>query len=167
MIVKWPSTPLGFLMRRGYWRARTGARNIVAARGASAIGWEHLSFGEGNQIGENAEFVVDGVDGLRVHIGANILFARGFYLRSSNHVYADRSRPILEQGHASKRVPFNGMDYAIVIEDDCWIGANVVVVSGAHIGRGCVIAAGAVVAGVIPPYSIAGGTPARVIGERK
>ncbi len=131
------------------------------------IGWEFIRFGEDNAIGENAEFVADGTDGLRVYIGSNILFARGVYLRSSNHVLADRHRHILEQGHESKHVPFEGAEYAIVIEDECWIGANVIILSGAHIGRGAVIAAGAVVTGVIPSYTIAGGLPARVIAERK
>jgi len=55
----------------------------------------------------------------------------------------------------------------IVIEDDCWIGAKVTFLDGAHVGRGCVIAAGAVVRGEIPAYSIAAGVPARVIKSRK
>ena len=111
--------------------------------------------------------VADGTDGLTVHIGSNILFARGVYLRSANHGLDDRHRPIVEQANVSKRVTFGGADYAIVIEDDAWIGANAIIVSGAHVGRGAVIGAGSVVTGVIPPYAIAAGVPARVIGERK
>jgi acetyltransferase-like isoleucine patch superfamily enzyme len=55
----------------------------------------------------------------------------------------------------------------IVVGDDCWIGAKVTFLDGAHVGKGSVIAAGAVVRGEIPPYSIAVGVPARVIKFRK
>jgi acetyltransferase-like isoleucine patch superfamily enzyme len=54
-----------------------------------------------------------------------------------------------------------------VIEDDVWIGAGVTVVDGVTIGRGSVIGAGAVVTNDIPPYSIAVGTPAKPIKDRR
>lgn len=43
---------------------------------------------------------------------------------------------------------------AIIIENNCWLGANVTVLRGTHIGEGCVIGAGAVVKGDIPPHSL-------------
>ena len=42
----------------------------------------------------------------------------------------------------------------ITIEDNCWIGANATILRGTHIGEGCVIGAGTVVKGEIPPHSI-------------
>ena len=54
----------------------------------------------------------------------------------------------------------------IILEDDVWIGANVTVLSGVHIGQGAVIAAGAVVTRDVPPYAIAAGVPASVIKYR-
>lgn len=51
----------------------------------------------------------------------------------------------------------------VVIEDDVFIGTRAIICKGAHIGRGSIIAAGSVVTGVIPPMSIAAGSPARVI----
>ncbi len=167
VVVMWPSTPIGYALRRAYWRRKTGAREIIVARGAQLRGCEFIRMGEHNAIGEGTEFVADGTGGLKVHIGSHILFARGVYLRSANHGLDDRTRPIVEQANVSKRVSFQGADYAIVIEDDVWIGANATIVSGAHIGRGAVIGAGSVVTGVIPAYAIAAGVPARVIGERK
>jgi acetyltransferase-like isoleucine patch superfamily enzyme len=53
-----------------------------------------------------------------------------------------------------------------VIEDDCWVGANTTFLDGAHVGRGCVIAAGSLVRGEIPPYSVLVGSPARVLKSR-
>ncbi len=53
----------------------------------------------------------------------------------------------------------------VVIEDDVFIGTRSIIGKGAHIGRGSIIAAGSVVSGSIPPMSIAGGIPAKVIGK--
>lgn len=53
-----------------------------------------------------------------------------------------------------------------VIEDDVWIGSRVTVLKGVRIGRGAVIAAGAVVTRDVPPYAIVGGVPARQIRQR-
>lgn len=56
-----------------------------------------------------------------------------------------------------------GYDRDIVIDEDAWIGSNVTLLAGVHIGRGATVAAGAVVTKDIPPYCIAGGIPAKVI----
>lgn len=57
-------------------------------------------------------------------------------------------------------------DLPVVIEDDCWIGANVTILKGVRIGRGSVVAAGAVVTKSCEPYSIIGGVPAKLIKKR-
>ena len=54
----------------------------------------------------------------------------------------------------------------ITVEDDVWLGFRVTVLSGVTVGRGAVVAAGSVVTKDIPPYSIVGGVPARVIRYR-
>lgn len=56
-----------------------------------------------------------------------------------------------------------GYDQDVIVENDVWIGCNVTLLSGVHIGRGATVAAGAVVNKDVPPYSIVGGVPARVI----
>lgn len=56
-----------------------------------------------------------------------------------------------------------GESAPIVIGDDVWLGARVIVLRGANIGNGCVIGANSVVKGTIPAYSLAAGSPARVI----
>jgi len=91
--------------------------------------------------------------GKQVSIAANTTFA------ATNHAFADRSVPIQSQGF----LPSKG---GIILEDDVWIGANCVLLDGAHIKHGAVIGAGTVVRGEVAPYSIVVGTPNRVIGWR-
>lgn len=56
----------------------------------------------------------------------------------------------------------------VVVEEDVWIGANVILCPGVHIGRGCVVAAGSVCvkSREYPPYTVLGGNPAKVIRFR-
>lgn len=65
---------------------------------------------------------------------------------------------------SNEKLPEN--DAAVVIEDDVWTGANVTILKGVTIGRGSVVAAGAVVTKSCPPYSIIGGVPAKVLKMR-
>lgn len=91
-------------------------------------------------------------------IGDHVTIGQMVNVQAGNHIYEDRNLRIDQQG-----VRYKG----IVIEDDCWIGAQAVIVDGVTIGQGSVIGAGAVVTHSIPPYSVAVGNPARVIKERK
>jgi acetyltransferase-like isoleucine patch superfamily enzyme len=92
-----------------------------------------------------------------IHIGEYCMIASHCGIYANNHIFTDRFRPIMLQGVTTE---------GIVIEDDCWLGTGVKVLDGVRIGRGCVIGAGAVVTKNIPPYSIAVGIPAKVIGTR-
>ncbi len=94
-----------------------------------------------------------------ITLGDAVLIAANCTLAPTNHAIADRERRIRDQGF----MPSRG---GIVIEDDVWLGANVVDLDGAHIATGCVIAAGAVVRGKLEPYGIYAGVPAVRVGER-
>lgn len=94
-----------------------------------------------------------------ITLGDAVLIAANCTLAPTNHAIADRDRRIRDQGF----MPSRG---GIVIEDDVWLGANVVVLDGAYIAKGCVIAAGAVVRGKLEPYGIYAGVPAVRVGER-
>ena len=93
-----------------------------------------------------------------IKIGDNCLFGPNVGLRTADHRFENVNMPISEQGHNCKN---------ITIEDDVWIGANVVVVGGVSIGRGAVVGAGAVVTKDVPAFAVVGGVPARLIKYRK
>lgn len=95
-----------------------------------------------------------------ITLGNEVLVAAGCIFVPANHAVADIGRSIRLQGH----LPSKG---GVVIEDDVWIGANCVFLDGAVVRRGSVINAGSVVGGEIAPYSIAAGTPCRVIRRRE
>lgn len=62
--------------------------------------------------------------------------------------------------------PEGKQDQDVILEEDVWLGANVVLLNGVKIGRGAVIAAGSVCRNKIPPYAIVAGNPAKVVGFR-
>ena len=57
-------------------------------------------------------------------------------------------------------------DQDVHIEDDVWIGTNTTLLKGVTVGRGAVVAAGALVTKDVPPYAIVGGVPAKVLKYR-
>lgn len=73
-----------------------------------------------------------------------------------------------ESGDLESPIAFQDMREkgGVIIEDDVSVGGNVTILDGVRIGTGCVIGAGAVVTKDIPPYSIAYGVPAKVMGTR-
>lgn len=81
----------------------------------------------------------------RIRIGKNCLFGENVRLYDHNHCYKDLNRHIAEQGYTCAD---------IIIEDDCWIGSNVVILKGVHIGRHSVIGAGVIVAKDVPENTV-------------
>lgn len=91
-----------------------------------------------------------------VTIGDRVYTSPFTQIIAVNHVFDDPARPFVEQGITAE---------GIVVEDDVWLGANVVVTDGVRIGKGAVVAAGAVVTRDVPPHTVVAGVPARVIKE--
>lgn len=89
-----------------------------------------------------------------VTIGNHVNLAQGITVTALNHNFSDSDKRIDEQGVSTKQV---------TIGNDCWIGANAVILPGVTIGNHCVIAAGAVVTKDVPSHSLAVGVPAKVI----
>jgi acetyltransferase-like isoleucine patch superfamily enzyme len=94
----------------------------------------------------------------KVALGDGVRLSSFATIAGQNHVFSDLTRPIYEQP-----VSFLG----IVIGDDVWVGAHVVVLDGVTVGAHSVLEAGAIVTKDVPEYSIVGGNPARVLQDRR
>lgn len=134
-----------------------GARTMVDAfvKIKPAGGSGEVVIGEDCAINSGCVFYT----GNGIRIGDAVLIAANCTLAPTNHEFGDVSKRIRDQGFQASRG-------GIVIEDDVWLGANVVVLDGAVIGQGTVVAAGSVVRGVLEPYSIYAGVPAKRTGAR-
>jgi acetyltransferase-like isoleucine patch superfamily enzyme len=93
-----------------------------------------------------------------VEIGPDCLIASGCKFIDHDHGTARRDIPMNQQA--------DGAEMPITLEEDVWLGANAVVLKGVRIGRGAIVAAGAVVTKSVPPFEIWGGVPAGKISER-
>ncbi len=109
-------------------------------------------------IGSNTHFAPYCVLYGPLSVGENCAIAAHVVLASVAHSYADPDTPMVKQ-------PTN--QQKITLEDNVWIGANAVITPGVTIGTGSIVGAGAVVTKDVPPYSVVGGVPAKLIKMRK
>ena len=109
-----------------------------------------ITIGRDSLIGECS--VIRGQGG--VSIGDRVYTSPLCQILAVDHVVSDPERPFVEQGITAR---------GIVIEDDVWIGAGAIVTDGVRVGQGAVVAAGAVVTKDVPPHTVVGGVPARVL----
>lgn len=153
-MVKYIPPPVGdycraFVLRCGAarirsWRIREGVtfwfpRRFAMGRNCTLNEWVYIDAYGGITLG----------DGVRVAARASLI--------SVNHRFDDPDQPIHMQGLVPGR---------IVVGDDVWIGINATILAGVTIGRGAIVAAGAVVTREVPPLAIVGGVPAKIIGWR-
>lgn len=94
-------------------------------------------------------------------IGDNVIFGPHPTIITGDHRIDVIGKYIID---SHEKLPEN--DAPVIIEDDVWTGANITILKGVTIGRGSVVAAGAVVNKSCPPYSIIGGVPAKVLKFR-
>lgn len=93
-----------------------------------------------------------------VTIGDNVMIGADVKFFSRNHRTTDVDTPMIFQGFAEIR--------PICIEDDVWIGDNVIILPGVHVGQGAILGAGSVIREDVPPYAVMVGNPAFVMRYR-
>ena len=120
----------------------------------------NLSVGDGTSIPKGSVFYCTEAP---LTIGKKVIFGPKPTIITGDHRIDLIGRYIIDITD-SEKLPEN--DAPVVIEDDVWCGANVTILKGVTIGRGSVIAAGAVVTKSFPPYSIIGGVPAKLLKMR-
>lgn len=119
----------------------------------NAIFSSRIEIGDNSGIGINAD-----ITGKTI-IGKNVMMGPECIIYTVNHRFDNPEIPMNKQGAADEKPVFIG--------NDVWIGARVIILPGVKIGDGAVIGAGAVVTKDVPPYSVVGGNPAKVLKYRK
>ena len=123
-------------------------------------GLQNLSVGDGTSIPKGATFYCTEAP---LTIGKKVVFGPRPTIITGDHRIDLVGKHIIDVTVEDK-LPEN--DLPVVIEDGVWCGANVTILKGVTIGRGSVVAAGAVVTESCAPYSIIGGVPAKLIKVR-
>jgi maltose O-acetyltransferase len=117
-------------------------------------------------------FLTGFATGWSIQIGNNSVINRRCYLdgrigiRIGNNVNVSPEVYVLTFQHDPQSPTFSCVGAPVVIDDHAWIGVRAILLPGTHVGEGAVVAAGAVVSGEVPPFTIVAGVPAVVKKER-
>jgi acetyltransferase-like isoleucine patch superfamily enzyme len=142
-----PSQRLRHWIYRRIFRLTLGQESVIY-NSCELRDPHRIKIGDFTSIGDHC--ILDGRGGLT--IGKSVNFSTGAWVWTMEHKVNDPN--------------FAGDAAPVVIEDYAWISCRAVVLPGVHIGKGAVVAAGAVVTKDVEPYAIVGGVPAKKIGER-
>jgi len=112
----------------------------------------NIELGENSSIGINAYVPGD------IKIGKDVMMGPNCYIFNINHGFERTDIPMIEQGKTERK--------QTIIEDDVWIGRNVIFTLGRTVKKGTIIAAGTVLCKDFPEFSICGGNPSKLIKSR-
>ena len=110
------------------------------------------------KIGDNSGIGVDCMLSGKIIIGKNVMMAQQCIMYSYSHAFDRLDIPMCEQGFEEET--------PLIIGDDVWIGARVIILPGVKIGNHAILGAGAVVTKDVPDYAVVGGSPARILKMR-
>jgi len=123
--------------------------NVRIVSSSNIWGTGQLEIGDNTFIGHQSLVLMGGSE---VKVGNNVDISSNVTIVNGTH----------EIGGIGKAAGV-GVAKSIVIEDGCWLGASVTVIAGAVVGTQSIVAAGSVVRGKVPAYTIVGGVPAKII----
>jgi acetyltransferase-like isoleucine patch superfamily enzyme len=120
--------------------------------------YKTIDVGDNVSINRNAIFMAT-----RSHIiiGNKVMFGYNVTVIGGNHNTSVVGRYM---GEVQDKMPENDQD--VIFEDDIWVSSGVIILKGVRVGRGSIVAAGAVVNKDVLPYSVVGGVPAKKISMR-
>lgn len=157
-----PSTNNKFFVSKWIRKLRSGiACGCFDKHGKNINVEKKADFGKGDGIiiGDNSGLGVNCSVRGPLEIGSNVMMGPEVRIMTSKHSTSRTDIPMRKQGHLPKQ--------KVVIGDDVWIGARVIILPGLTIGTGSIIGAGAVVTKDVPEYAVVAGVPAKVINYRK
>jgi acetyltransferase-like isoleucine patch superfamily enzyme len=127
------------------------------------------AFGRGTAVQMGCHFL----NGRKVHLGERnvvnfgcLFDGRRYKIMTGHDVSIGPEATILTLGHDPQSTSFELRGGDVVIGNHAWIGYRAMILPGLTVGEGAVVAAGAVVTKSVEPYTIVGGNPARLIGQR-
>ncbi len=129
-------------------------------KGCEIVGNSNVVVGNNVSLGSHACILTTKA---KLTLGDDVFFGPYVTIVTGDHRTDILGRPMAAIGDDEK-LPENDQD--VVLMGDNWIGSNVVILKGVTVGRGAVVASGAVVNKDVPDFSIVGGVPAKVIGSR-
>ncbi|MBQ1372353.1 MAG: acyltransferase [Oscillospiraceae bacterium] len=135
------------------------ARQVLPYCGKNVNIEQHARFAWDLSIGDNSGVGINALIGPNVTIGKDVMMGPDCMIFTTNHGMLRTNIPMWQQESSPPA--------AVIIGNDVWIGARVIILPGVHIGDGSVIGAGSVVTKDVAPYSIVAGNPARLIRMRE
>jgi maltose O-acetyltransferase len=127
-------------------------KNVNIERKAFFASGEELEIGDYSGLGKNCTVPSN------LKIGKYVMMGPNCHIFDANHKFEYTNQPMMFQGWHDKPTTR--------IEDDVWIGRNVIITPGRYISKGSIIAAGCVLSKDFPEYSIVGGNPSRLLKSR-
>ena len=123
----------------------------------SVLWYETMYVGSNVNIGYHADFVASKS---KIIIGDHVVFGPHVSIRGGDH-RTDIVGKFVDEVGDNMKLPENDKD--VIFEGDNWIGMNTTILKGVTIGRGCIVAAGAVVINDVPENVMVAGCPAKII----
>lgn len=114
---------------------------------------KEIEIGDGSGIGANCKIPNN------IKIGKYVMMGPDVYIASNNHKFSRIDIPMSKQGYTNAS--------QTIIDDDCWIGARVIMTAGRYIKKGSIIGIGSVLTKDFEEYSVVGGNPAKLLYSRK
>jgi maltose O-acetyltransferase len=127
-------------------------KNVNVEKGA------RFGSGEGIEIGDNSGIGINAVIPSNTIIGRDVMMGPNVYVLTRNHKHDAIDVPMRVQGYTD--------NLPLIIEDDVWIGRDVLILPGKIIKKGSIVGAGCVLTKNFPAYSIVGGNPSKLIKTR-
>ena len=151
--------PESYKFNLGQQKIRAFCGKCLLAKCGKNVNIEkNAEFAYSVELGDNSGLGINCRISGKTLIGNNVMMGPNVCIFTTNHAFDRTDIPMNEQGMSVQR--------PVVIEDDVWIGANVIILPGVTISKGSIVGAGAVVTKNVPEYAIVGGNPAKILKTR-